>query len=101
MENKNTDTVKERINELTIQLRKGMRDKGGYRELTELEKIPFRCMAAEILVLEEVLSKGDTDFDEWICRHIDKENYCGAEGIKRAKEWLNNHQSKIITNEHR
>ena len=57
-----------------------------YTALTELEKIPFRIMQAEILALEEYL-KGQ-DLDNWLSKCVESEYYCAAEGIKKVKEWL-------------
>lgn len=43
-------------------------------------------MQAEILALEEFM-KGE-DLDKWMKLCIENEEYCAAEGIKKAKEWI-------------
>ena len=53
-----------------------------YNKLSELEKIPYRVEIATVLALEEI-QKG-TDLKPILKRCIEKEQYCGAEGIKRA-----------------
>jgi len=57
-----------------------------YNNLTELEKIPYRVEIATVLALEE-LQKG-TDLKPVLKRCIEKEQYCGAEGIKRALQLI-------------
>jgi hypothetical protein len=57
-----------------------------YNELSELEKIPFRVQQAEILALEEFIKNGN--LSNYLEVSVKYENYCGAEGIKKAKEWL-------------
>jgi len=53
-----------------------------YIELTEKDKIPLRIKIAEKLAKDD-LSKG-IDLAPVLIRLVEEENYCGAEGIKRA-----------------
>jgi hypothetical protein len=80
------DIIKERIAQLTRITGMALQGLKSYRDLPEKEKIPYRIMSAEILALEELL-KG-ADLDEWMKSCVSKEHYCGAEGIKKAKEWI-------------
>lgn len=57
-----------------------------YNKLTEMERIPYRIEIATVLALEE-LQKG-TDLKPVLKRCIEKEQYCGAEGIKRALQLI-------------
>lgn len=57
-----------------------------YRELSELEKIPLRVHMAEIEALKDYMC--GRDLDEELDRCIEREYYCYAEGIKRAKAWV-------------
>jgi hypothetical protein len=83
------DIIEERITELTgLLVIKISRNEKLYADLSEHEKIPFRIMSAEITALKSHL-KGD-DLDYQISVSVDYENYCGAEGIKRAKDWVKN-----------
>lgn len=87
----NKDIIEERITELTGLLAiKISRNEKIYADLSEQEKIPFRIMSAEITALKEYLK--DRDLDYQMSVSVDYENYCGAEGIKRAKDWIKNVQ---------
>ena len=55
-----------------------------YSDLSELEKIPLRINMAEKLALEYLHKGIDLSGDLKWC--IDNEQYCGAEGIRRALE---------------
>jgi len=82
--------IKERITELTgllaIKISKNVKV---YANLSEKEKIPFRIMSAEITALKDLLKGNCLNFHLSVV--IDCEHYCGAEGIKRAKDWITNH----------
>jgi hypothetical protein len=87
----NNDIIEERITELTgLLVIKISRSKKLYADLSEQEKIPFRIMSAEITALKSYLKSEDLDYQ--ISVSVDYENYCGAEGIKRAKDWIKNVQ---------
>lgn len=58
-----------------------------YNNLSEREKIPYRIEIATVVALEEI-QKG-TDLKPVLKRCIQKEQYCGAEGIKRALHLTN------------
>ncbi len=57
-------------------------ERAEYNNLSEREKIPYRIEIATVLALEEI-QKG-TDLKPVLQRCIEKQHYCGAEGIKRA-----------------
>lgn len=67
---------------------------GSYKDLSETEKIPFRVMQAELEALKEL--KIGTDLNKWLDDCVEKEYYCGAEGIKRILE-LENFDSNLAT----
>lgn len=81
---------KEKIDKRIIYLRRILRLQLSrvdvYRLLSEAEKIPLRIKAAELMTLENY--KSDTDLDLKIASLVFDEQYCGAEGVKRAKEWI-------------
>jgi hypothetical protein len=86
-----SDIIEERITELTgILTIKISKNDRLYADLSEQEKIPFRIMSAEITALKSYLKGEDLDYQ--ISVSVDYENYCGAEGIKRAKDWIKNVQ---------
>ncbi len=58
-----------------------------YRDLTELEKIPLRVLQAEKTALLEIKEKAD--LRNYLKECVENEWYCGAEGIKRALEFIN------------
>jgi len=78
--------IADRLTEIYISLRRKMSSVESYRDLSEKEKIPFRVMQAEMTALKEAL-KG-TNLDEALESCIANEEYCGAEGVKRAIQWL-------------
>jgi len=81
------DFIEERITELTGLLAiKISKNPILYAELSEKEKMPFRIMLAEITALKEYLKGHDLDCQMSVS--VDYENYAGAEGIKRAKDWI-------------
>ena len=87
----NNDIIEERITELTGLLAiKISKNTDKYSDLSEQEKIPFRIMSAEITALKSYLKNEDLDYQ--IAVSVDYENYCVAEGIKRAKDWIKNVQ---------
>lgn len=53
-----------------------------YKDLTELEKIPHRIEMAKELALEDL--KNGVDLESILKRCVEREYYCGAEGIKLA-----------------
>lgn len=53
-----------------------------YKDLTEQQKIPLRVKMAEKIAEEEI--KKGIDLKPIIDKLVEEENYCGAEGIKRA-----------------
>jgi hypothetical protein len=63
-----------------------------YSDLTELEKIPHRIEIAKELALEDL--KNGIDLKPILERCIEKEQYCGAEGIKLAIEEFEQLKSK-------
>src|SRR4051812_21245927 len=91
-----TDDIKSRRDEVHQILITKMREAGGYTDLSVQEKIPLRIMAAEILSLESLvktlsiknLDQAITDLENTIQECVTKERYCGAEGLKRVKDWL-------------
>ena len=89
MEQSKQDIIKERITELTgllaIKISNSVKV---YDNLSEKEKIPFRIMSAEITALKDLLKGNCLDFNLSVV--IDCEHYCGAEGIKRTKDWIAN-----------
>lgn len=80
------ETLNNRITYLRGVLRAQLRQAGRYSLLSEIEKIPLRIKAAELLTLEEY--KADSDLDFQISSCVFNEQYCGAAGVKRAKEWI-------------
>ena len=86
------DLIDERVIELKNILVIKLSLKSPYTSLTELEKIPLRVMQAEILALKELSVGGD--LDAFLSSCVEKERYCGAEGIKKAKEWIINQTNK-------
>lgn len=58
-----------------------------YNNLSELEKIPYRIEIATVLALEEI--QRGTDLKPVLKRCIEKQQYCGAEGINRALHLIN------------
>ena len=80
--------IQERVNELTNLLTiKILENKKPYVDLSENEKIPYRIISAEITALKSYLKGEDLYFHMLVS--VDYENYAGAEGIKRAKDWIN------------
>ena len=57
-----------------------------YRLLPEDDKRKRRIDMAEIIALKETLLAGK-NLDEELQSCIKGEHYCGAEGVKRVKEW--------------
>lgn len=55
-----------------------------YLELSEIEKIPIRIERAKEIALKDLRS--GVDLNESLDWCIINEQYCGAEGIKRAIE---------------
>jgi len=53
-----------------------------YQSLTELERIPYRIATAKRLALRDLHS--GVNMDRILKGCIEKEYYCGAEGIKQA-----------------
>lgn len=88
--------IKKRKDEIYRNLVTKMQSTNGYRELSEQEKIPFRSMQAEILSLEDLartlshksLEDAILSMEESLSKCIEKEYYCGAEGLRRVKEWI-------------
>lgn len=82
------EIVSERIKFLRdLTIRKDKFFVGEYRYLKESEKIPIRIIIAEMESLR-VFMFSDDDLDKQIEICIQNEQYCGAEGIKNAKQWL-------------
>lgn len=83
------DLITERITELTGLLTiKISRNEKPYADLSEQEKIPFRIMSAEIMGLKSYLEGEDLDYH--LAISVKYEHYAGAEGVKRANEWIEN-----------
>jgi hypothetical protein len=78
--------IKKRIMEVKIPLVINLSMLPRYSELTEAEKIPLRSQQGEISALEYLQHGGDLDLLMDQC--LENEWYCGAEGVKRVKEWI-------------
>ena len=85
------DLVFERMQEIQRQLfQNHLNSKISYKDLSEAEKIPLRVKAAEIQALKEFIFGENLELLLDQC--VEKEEFCGAEGIKKAKSWIREKQ---------
>lgn len=82
----NHTALSNRIHILTVDRYHQLVACSSYRELSELNKIPIRIMTAEIWALESLRDGIDLSTDLKWC--VANEQYCGAEGIRRANNFI-------------
>ena len=77
--------IKDRIQSLKVSQAKRLYSIGPYSKLPEQEKIPLRVNIAEIQALEYLMLSKDLDKIQRTL--VENEQYCGAEGINKVKNW--------------